>query len=787
MADQLVSQPDHGEQIILERGLASDRLQVFFDDITRLVNGFAAGDGGGTISPDDYLPNSFLYKPSTGLTLENATINELEIVGRLQGGQIEGLNFAEVWSILGNGTGNITINDPGFARTFTIESDASANMFVVDGGQDRVGISPTGNLPSDGVLHVLRGEIAGFTASPQADLLVLESTGAAGMTIKGDVNFPAVIAMGTDEVETWRDGWESIIKLGKDANIAHFQNTQGFSLNCNLYEQAGVSGELWTYKETGPALELVLQPNNTIFYQYGSGAGGTIVARQTNSNKISFSRGSAIFNDFELPDVDFFIYGANNTGLFVADALGNRMGIAHQNLQPTDGLLHLQKASAGSVTASGEFDHIVIEDDGQCGITLLGGDETFMGLVAGSAISGNFDGAIVYKCNSDTLGLGRWSFRTGGNINRFYVDDGAVAVNPEFGFQTCDFRVNGFSTGADLFYVNTANGANRVSMSNAGVTGTDGILHIIEGGLAGSVSAPAAGDTLVLESNDDAGMSLICSNTGDATIYFGNPAALPAFNYLKWLGASEILFFTVGNTNVIRMQNTGGGFDGVWINAAATANIDFRVSGDTSSYLFFTDAGADRAGFSDASVAPTDGVLHIHEAGSAGTVTAHADADTLVLESSADAGLSILVPNDGSTANIYFGAPTSGNNVGRVSMVPSTGVMTITADQVNHSNNIGFAGRLDANVTTVTGTSHTAGDEHVILVDDDTAGSAVTITLPTAATADTIYHIKKLGSTANVIVDGNGAETIDGGTTATLTTQYESITIISDGSAWWVL
>ena len=90
------------------------------------------------------------------------------------------------------------------------------------------------------------------------------------------------------------------------------------------------------------------------------------------------------------------------------------------------------------------------------------------------------------------------------------------------------------------------------------------------------------------------------------------------------------------------------------------------------------------------------------------------------------------------------------------------------------------------NTTTVITTSHTAADEHVILVDDDTAGGEVTVALP-AVVEGLTYHIKKIGSTANVIVDGSAFETIDDGLTATLTTQYESIQIISDGSNWWII
>jgi hypothetical protein len=100
---------------------------------------------------------------------------------------------------------------------------------------------------------------------------------------------------------------------------------------------------------------------------------------------------------------------------------------------------------------------------------------------------------------------------------------------------------------------------------------------------------------------------------------------------------------------------------------------------------------------------------------------------------------------------------------------------------------VSLLNKISATVTTVTATSYTAAGEHVILVDDDAAAAAVTITLPTAVTANTMYHIKKLGTTANVIVDGDGTEEIDGALTAVLTTQYESIMVISDGTAWHVI
>ena len=89
---------------------------------------------------------------------------------------------------------------------------------------------------------------------------------------------------------------------------------------------------------------------------------------------------------------------------------------------------------------------------------------------------------------------------------------------------------------------------------------------------------------------------------------------------------------------------------------------------------------------------------------------------------------------------------------------------------------------------TVTTTTHTTALEDVVLVDDDTAGGAVTITLPAAAVSEGIqYQIKKLGTTGAVTIDANAAEKIDGATTKVLSSQYKTITIVCDGTSWHVI
>lgn len=71
----------------------------------------------------------------------------------------------------------------------------------------------------------------------------------------------------------------------------------------------------------------------------------------------------------------------------------------------------------------------------------------------------------------------------------------------------------------------------------------------------------------------------------------------------------------------------------------------------------------------------------------------------------------------------------------------------------------------------------------------DSSSGAVTITLPTAASAkDVEYVIKKTDSSGYAVtVDGNGSETIDDSTTQIISSQYDAITIYSDGTEWWII
>lgn len=89
-------------------------------------------------------------------------------------------------------------------------------------------------------------------------------------------------------------------------------------------------------------------------------------------------------------------------------------------------------------------------------------------------------------------------------------------------------------------------------------------------------------------------------------------------------------------------------------------------------------------------------------------------------------------------------------------------------------------------VETFTAASDTLDAKNNVALCDCTS-NAITLNLPVGVIG-TQYVIKKIDATANAVtIDANGAELIDGAGTQTINTQYESITIVSDGSDWFIV
>lgn len=101
---------------------------------------------------------------------------------------------------------------------------------------------------------------------------------------------------------------------------------------------------------------------------------------------------------------------------------------------------------------------------------------------------------------------------------------------------------------------------------------------------------------------------------------------------------------------------------------------------------------------------------------------------------------------------------------------------------------VGNSGRFErVNVGTFTCSLTTSNEIEVYLI-DATCGN-ITVNLQSSIISEQYpIVIKKIDSSANTVtIDGYLSETIDGGLTVVLSTQYDSITIISDNSNWFII
>lgn len=91
------------------------------------------------------------------------------------------------------------------------------------------------------------------------------------------------------------------------------------------------------------------------------------------------------------------------------------------------------------------------------------------------------------------------------------------------------------------------------------------------------------------------------------------------------------------------------------------------------------------------------------------------------------------------------------------------------------------------NVSVNTGSIVTPGDSPVILC--DASVNSISVNLPAASeNINVVYYIKKIDSSGNsVTIDGNSNETIDGSLTQVISVQYDSLTLVSDGSNWHII
>lgn len=111
-----------------------------------------------------------------------------------------------------------------------------------------------------------------------------------------------------------------------------------------------------------------------------------------------------------------------------------------------------------------------------------------------------------------------------------------------------------------------------------------------------------------------------------------------------------------------------------------------------------------------------------------------------------------------------------------------------TGETVYTRDNLNYIISTTTNVTTISSSNYTALESDDLILCNCNLNN-INIALPAASSLQGHeYTIKKIDSTANTVtINPNGAETIDGESSYTLSSQYQVIQIRSDGTNWYLM
>jgi hypothetical protein len=220
--------------------------------------------------------------------------------------------------------------------------------------------------------------------------------------------------------------------------------------------------------------------------------------------------------------------------------------------------------------------------------------------------------------------------------------------------------------------------------------------------------------------------------------------------YLRFEASGAVLTIASGSITPVRNWHTVD-----TESAAATDNLDTIGAGVDGQVLILRITSAARV------------VVIRHNIGNGNIITANELNFTLTFPSD----LAICIYDDILDKWIAMGVSAAVNLAGTNTW---TGINTWTVAE-NHKYE---AVSID---TTLDGTHY--------MLNVDATGGAKVITLPTAiGIVGRVYVIRRVNSGGNAVtVDGAGAETINGAATYALTAQYQTVSIMSDGTNWMIV
>ena len=431
------------------------------------------------------------------------------------------------------------------------------------------------------------------------------------------------------------------------------QNSEGISAHfINANSGNAVESVVYITNGASTAEGLFLQSVGTGF----STTGGYVADGCTIGSGTGASGGLSIMSRANA-DMRFYTNGHTNQRMIIkADG---KLGIGTDS---PDGNLHVHSGTAGSVTASGDKDELVVESAGHGGISTLTPDASESGMFFGH-VSDNRAGEIYTKYSTTTMTLGT---RMSGGILAFLSGDGSERMRIDSGGNV------GIGTTAPDNLL-TVKGAAHAGINIRAGDGYNATLAFSDAsGTWYESFIRYRTDTNTLAFDVAGGEKMSITSAGNVGIGTTAPSGILSIPATDTTTKPQIRFMTTGATNLadaaLSTTDDSGGTNlligsNQYYSGGSIARFDTSRSGTaidfgyTGRIKFFTGSG---------NAAPTER-MQIDSSGKVGIGTT-APSDTLDLAANGSMGLGIWKSPDGALRAaqkvMYIGTGSSASNSG---------------------------------------------------------------------------------------------------------------------------